>query len=140
MELRNFINGEFVNSISKKNIPVLNPANQKVVGNMSSINWFNRYSPVVLITLSLATAFNWHAKILGLIGVDVFKEPQNGNSEHNDRIEEGIRLLNREREKRSRRSSRYARSPASIHSGISMSPRKSTPMNGIRGKSPYSKV
>jgi len=34
MELRNFINGKFINSISKKNIPVLNPANQQVVGNI----------------------------------------------------------------------------------------------------------
>ena len=34
MELRNFINGKFINSISKKNIPVLNPSNQKVVGNI----------------------------------------------------------------------------------------------------------
>ena len=34
MELRNFINGKFVNSISNKNIPVLNPSNQKVVGNI----------------------------------------------------------------------------------------------------------
>ena len=34
MELRNFINGKFIESISKKNIPVLNPSNQKVVGNI----------------------------------------------------------------------------------------------------------
>ena len=34
MELRNFIDGKFIDSISKKNIPVLNPANQKIVGNI----------------------------------------------------------------------------------------------------------
>jgi len=34
METRNFINGTFIDSISKKNIPVLNPANQKIVGNI----------------------------------------------------------------------------------------------------------
>ena len=34
METRNFINGKFINTISKKNIPVLNPANQKIVGNI----------------------------------------------------------------------------------------------------------
>ena len=34
MELRNFINGRFINSLSKKTIPVLNPANQKLVGNI----------------------------------------------------------------------------------------------------------
>ena len=34
MELRNFINGRFINSISNKTIPVLNPANQKLVGNI----------------------------------------------------------------------------------------------------------
>ena len=34
MEIRNFINGEFIGSISKKNIPVLNPANQKIVANI----------------------------------------------------------------------------------------------------------
>ena len=34
MELRNFIDGKFIDSLSKKNIPVLNPANQKVVGNI----------------------------------------------------------------------------------------------------------
>ena len=34
MELRNFINGKFIGSISKQNIPVLNPSNQKVVGNI----------------------------------------------------------------------------------------------------------
>ncbi|MBI04926.1 MAG: aldehyde dehydrogenase [Pelagibacteraceae bacterium] len=32
MEVRNYINGKFVNSISKKNIPVINPANQNIVG------------------------------------------------------------------------------------------------------------
>ena len=32
METRNFINGKFINTISKKNIAVLNPANQKIVG------------------------------------------------------------------------------------------------------------
>jgi len=34
METRNFINGTFIDSISKKNIPVLNPANQNIVGNI----------------------------------------------------------------------------------------------------------
>ena len=34
MEVRNFINGRFINSLSKKTIPVLNPANQKWVGNI----------------------------------------------------------------------------------------------------------
>ena len=34
MELRNFIDGKFIDSLSKKNIPVLNPANQKIVGNI----------------------------------------------------------------------------------------------------------
>ena len=34
MELRNFIDGKFINSLSKKNIAVLNPANQKIVGNI----------------------------------------------------------------------------------------------------------
>ena len=34
MEVRNFINGRFFNSISKKTIPVLNPANQKIVGSI----------------------------------------------------------------------------------------------------------
>ena len=37
MEIRNFINGKFINSISKKNIPVLNPANQKIVGNIDEV-------------------------------------------------------------------------------------------------------
>ena len=34
MELRNFIDGKFIDSLSKKNITVLNPANQKIVGNI----------------------------------------------------------------------------------------------------------
>ncbi len=34
METRNFINGKFINSISKEIIPVVNPANQKIVGNI----------------------------------------------------------------------------------------------------------
>tara|TARA_Y100000590_G_scaffold128257_1_gene146659 strand:+ start:207 stop:1655 length:1449 start_codon:yes stop_codon:yes gene_type:complete len=34
IETRNFINGKFIKTISKKNIPVLNPANQKIVGNI----------------------------------------------------------------------------------------------------------
>ena len=34
METKNFINGEFINSISKKQIPVLNPADQSIVGNI----------------------------------------------------------------------------------------------------------
>ena len=34
MEVRNFINGRFINSLSKKTIPVLNPANQKLVGSI----------------------------------------------------------------------------------------------------------
>ena len=34
METRNFINGKFIDSISKNNIPVINPANQKLVGNI----------------------------------------------------------------------------------------------------------
>ena len=118
----------------------MHTALQKVVGNMSSIGWFNRYSPIVLITLSLATAFNWHAKVLGWIGVDVFKDPQDGNAEHNERIEEGVRMLKREREKRNRRSSRYAQGSPFVQAGLAMSPRKSTPINGIRGKSPYNKV
>ena len=37
METRNFINGKFINTISKKNIAVLNPANQKIVGNIDEI-------------------------------------------------------------------------------------------------------
>ena len=34
MEIRNYINGQFIDSISKKNIPVLNPANQSIVGSI----------------------------------------------------------------------------------------------------------
>ncbi len=34
MEVRNFINGRFINSLSKKTIPVLNPTNQKIVGSI----------------------------------------------------------------------------------------------------------
>ena len=34
MEVRNFIGGKFVDSISKSNIPVINPANQNVVGHI----------------------------------------------------------------------------------------------------------
>ena len=32
MEIRNYINGRFINSISKQNIKVMNPANQETVG------------------------------------------------------------------------------------------------------------
>ena len=35
MEFRNFINGQFIDSISKKNIDVINPANQKLVGKIN---------------------------------------------------------------------------------------------------------
>ena len=35
MELRNFINGQFIDSISKKNIDVINPANQELVGKIN---------------------------------------------------------------------------------------------------------
>ena len=35
METRNFINGKFIDSISKENIPIINPANQKLVGNIN---------------------------------------------------------------------------------------------------------
>ena len=35
MELRNFINGKFIDSISKKNIDVINPANQELVGKIN---------------------------------------------------------------------------------------------------------
>ena len=34
METRNFIHGKFIDSISKKNLKVVNPANQKLVGNI----------------------------------------------------------------------------------------------------------
>ena len=34
MELRNYINGKFVDSISKTNIPVINPANQDIVAHI----------------------------------------------------------------------------------------------------------
>ena len=35
MEVRNFINGKFIDSISKTNIPVVNPANQDTVGKIN---------------------------------------------------------------------------------------------------------
>ena len=35
MELRNFINGKFIDSISKKNVDVINPANQELVGKIN---------------------------------------------------------------------------------------------------------
>ena len=34
METRNYINGKFIKSLSKENLPVINPANQKIVGNI----------------------------------------------------------------------------------------------------------
>ena len=34
METRNFINGKFIDSISKEELEVINPANQKIVGNI----------------------------------------------------------------------------------------------------------
>ena len=34
METRNFINGKFINSLSKEVVEVINPANQKIVGNI----------------------------------------------------------------------------------------------------------
>ncbi|PPR44646.1 MAG: Betaine aldehyde dehydrogenase [Alphaproteobacteria bacterium MarineAlpha5_Bin8] len=35
MEVRNYINGEFIESISKKNIAVINPANQQIVNHIN---------------------------------------------------------------------------------------------------------
>ena len=32
MEVRNYVNGKFIDSISKKNVAVINPANQNTVG------------------------------------------------------------------------------------------------------------
>ena len=89
-------------SLPKDSANSVHTAFQHVIGNMSSIWWFNRYSPLLLIVLALATAFNLHAKILSLIGVDVFLEPQEGNTEHKDRIKDGQRLLRRERDRRNR--------------------------------------
>ena len=34
MEIRNYINGKFLDSLSNENLPVINPANQKIVGNI----------------------------------------------------------------------------------------------------------
>ena len=34
METRNFINGKFINSLSKEELAVINPANQNLVGNI----------------------------------------------------------------------------------------------------------
>ena len=89
-------------TLAKDTANSVHTAFQHVIGNMSSIWWFNKYSPVILILLALATAFNLHAKVLSVIGVDVFLEPQSGNAEHRERIKDGQRLIRREREKRER--------------------------------------
>jgi hypothetical protein len=94
--------GTIDDNLPKDSANSVHTAFQHVIGNMSSIWWFNRYSPILLIVLALATAFNLHAVILNLIGVDVFLEPQAGNTEHRDRIKDGQRLLRRERDKRER--------------------------------------
>lgn len=38
MEIRNYINGNFINSLSEQNIRVINPSNQSTVGFIDAFN------------------------------------------------------------------------------------------------------
>ena len=38
MEIRNYINGNFINSLSEQNIRVINPSNQSTIGFIDAFN------------------------------------------------------------------------------------------------------
>ena len=71
MEIRNYINGKFIDSISKKSIPVLNPADQNLVEHIDEA----LDDEIDLAFLSAKEAFEIEDKLSGITdenNIDVF--------------------------------------------------------------------
>ena len=80
-----------------------------LVGDMDTVpilgSDFNRFSPFFILFFSLASFMNCGDRILDFLGVSTHRRPRRGNREHEERIEEGRRLIaaaraRRERERR----------------------------------------
>ena len=66
--------------------------------------WFLNIMPLIIVLFACITFFNIHAYLFKCIGVDVYSRPLEHDSEHQERIVEGKRLIERE-ERRNRSAS-----------------------------------
>jgi len=80
-----------------------------LVGDMDTVPFlgknFNQFSPFCILFFSFASLFNCGDRLLDFLGVATHRRPRRGNREHEERIEEGRRLIaaaraRRERERR----------------------------------------
>ena len=58
--------------------------------------WFLKLTPLIIAVFACVTFFNVHSRVLACLDVDVYARPKKGDAEHQERITEGQRLVERE--------------------------------------------
>lgn len=98
---------------------------RRLVGDMDTVPFlgsnFNQFSPFFIIFFSLASFFNCGDRLLDFLGISTHRRPRRGNREHEERIEEGRRLIAAARQRRERERRRVQQQQNAV------------PMAGMRG-------
>jgi hypothetical protein len=78
----------------------------QLVGDMDTVPFlgdsFNNFSPFFILFFSFASLFNCGDRLLDFLGISTHRRPRSGNREHEERIEEGRRLIAAARQRRER--------------------------------------
>jgi len=97
-----------------------------LVGDMDTVPFlgenFNKFSPALICIFSTASLFNVGDRMLDFLGISTRKRPRRGVREHEERIEEGRRLIaaaRARRERERRRATRSATSTIPVRDGYS---------------------
>lgn len=99
-----------------------NTAFHLLVGDMDTVpllgESFNTYSSFFIIVFSLASFFSAGDRMLDWMGISTHRRPRRGNREHEERIEEGRRLILTARTRRDRERMRTSTPRAGGVSGV----------------------
>ena len=86
-----------------------------LVGDMDTVPFlgknFNLYSPFFILFFSVSSLLNCGDRVLDFLGISTHRRPRRGNREHEERIEEGRRLIANARARRERERRRTALNP-----------------------------
>jgi len=84
-----------------------------LVGDMETVSFiganFSKFSPALIIIFTFASLFSVGDRLLDYLGISTRKRPMRGVREHEERIENGRRLIQAARARRERERRRVAR-------------------------------
>jgi hypothetical protein len=116
-----------------------NTAFHHLVGDMDTVPFlgsnFNQYSPFFILFFAFASLFNCGDRLLDFLGISTHRRPRRGNREHEERIEEGRRLIAAAKQRRERERRRVQNPYPTSTMMMNPMARGSAGANGMNGTS-----